>query len=947
MTSLFVTLQFDFGGFMTTRYVSPQWVRFLCATSAATMALACADSAWAACSTPGTTVVCDTSAPNPAGPIGGTNITLNSGAGVKLTDPFAGATPIYNVVTLNNGGTLNAASGSTIGTSISTTYGVVAGANSTVNMNGSIALTVANGTGVSLAQGSTLNVGSTGTIDLTAPSAVQVTGTGTTIQVNGTIRNTAMGNASAINLISTDGFGNTVNGTSNITVGATGQVLTINANTPAIVLTSGSSLTVQGLVSSLNGSNTIDYRGTAGQSANIVVAAGGTVNSSFVPAIIGTNGSGNLNLTIAGTINTIPASSTSPVTSVRLGSGDDNVTLVTGYSVNGIIDGGAGTNSLTMTGTGSGQLGTVNNFANATFASGSWTLTAPLSVTGGSVIASGASVTGSASQFVTPVLNNGTMVLNQTSAGTLSQALLSGTGQLVKTGAGSLTVNSQSAFTGATLISAGQLIMAGAMPSVVTVGSGGTLAGNGTVGGIVVQSGGIVSPSTTAGSGIGTLNVTGNYAQASGSTYVAQIAGTTADKIAVTGTAALASGSALTVTTQNASLGRYTLLTAAGGLTGQYTTVQTDLTGVSYLVTYTSNAIYLDIGRSSQTLLGLAQGRNQQGVANALIALGSGNVLYGTVGTATDDATVQAAYSQLSGDIHGAVRTAITRSADLVTDAVLARTGAATPGLRLWGQFLGSTGSSTGTEGAAKVSRDAYGGLLGLEYGAGKTALGLTLGYVHSQLNGNASTASINTPQILGYARASLDRLTVQGGIGYAWSRNKVSRQIAFNGFSDSDSARYNGTTLHGFGEVGLPLTLSSGTVTPFVAARVYRVSTDAFAETGGAAALTGAARTHWSEMSELGSRFAVPLGSNVSALSRVAWQRRFDSDDALAQLRFASGGSDFTVQGARLSRDAGSLEIGLSWTGVQRVRLDLGYHGTYGTRGTDHSGRFSLSVSL
>lgn len=929
---------------MTTRYISPRLARFLCAGSAGAMALTGASSAWAACTTTGTTVVCDTTPPNPADPVSGTNITLNSGAQVKLTDPYAGATPNFNVVTLNPGGVLNAANGSTITSSVSQTVGVYANANSTVNLNGSIALTVANGSGVSLGQGSTLNVGSAGSISVSAPSAVLVTGTGTTIQIDGTLRNSALTGSPAINLISTDSMGNTVNGTSNITIGATGQVLTSGASSPAVVLTDGSSLTVQGLAYASNNSNTIDYRGTTGQSASVTIAAGGSVQSAVLPAIVSSNG--NLNLTIAGTVYTYPATSTSPVTSIRLGSGNDNVTLVTGYSVNGTIDGGGGTNSLTLTGTGSGQLGNITNFSSATFVSGSWTLTAPLSIPGGgAVISSNASVTGSASQFVTPILDNGTLVLNQASAGTLSQALLSGTGQLVKTGAGSLTVNTQSGFTGSTLVSAGQLIMAGSMGSIVTVGNGGTLAGNGTVGGIVLQSGGIVSPGTAT--GVGTLSVSGNYAQASGSTYAAQVIGSTADKITVTGTATLASGAGLTVTTQNASFGRYTLLSATGGVTGRYTSVQTDLTGVSYLISYASDAVYLDIGRSNQTLLALARNGNQLGVANALVGLSSGSQLYGIVGTASDDATVQSAYSQLSGDLHGAVRTAITRSVDLVTDAVLTRPQATDHGLHMWGQFLGSTGSSTGTDGAAKVSRDSYGGVLGLEGAAGKATLGLVAGYVHSRLSAGASNAGVNTPQILGYARASLDGIALQGGIGYAWARNTVTRQIGFTGFSDTDTARYNGNTLHGFGEIGVPLTLGEAAVTPFVAARVYRVATDAFTETGGAAALSGAARTHWSEMVELGARVGLALGTNLSAQSRVSWQHRFADDDAIAQLRFAAGGQDFAVQGARLSRDAGALDVGLIWTGMQRVRFDLGYRGTYGSRGSDNAGHLGLSISL
>ncbi|NOW48330.1 autotransporter-associated beta strand protein [Novosphingobium sp. SG751A] len=910
------------------------------------MALCSAQIAWANCTTTGTTVFCDATSPNPyTNAIGGTDITLGAGAGLNV-DPYGGAPVSSQAIALyGTNGVLNARFGSTIVSATGIT-GVVAGANTTVNMDGAI-MVYNGGTGISLGQGATLNLTSLGLVNVSGAqvnggqAAIQITGTGATVNIDGTAysstssANSITSNA-AISLISRDLFANTVRGTATINVNATGRVVSIGTATPAVILTSGSSLNIAGLVSA-SASNAIDYRGTAGGTASVNVLAGGTVQSSGSTAIIGSTGA--MDLTVAGTVDAGGAA-----TAIQLGSANDTVTLLTGSSVKGAIDGGGGTNTLTLTGNGTGQLGATANFSTVAINSGIWTLSAPLSPVNGIAIASGATGIGSAGQWGNAISNSGTLTFNQSANETYS-GTLTGSGQLVKTGLGSLTLGNQSGFTGATLISAGRLVMAGAMPSAVTVASGGTLAGNGSVAGLIVQSGGTVSPSAASGSGVGTLNVAGNFTQASGSTYAALVNGGNASKITVSGAASLASGSKLVITTQNAVYGQsYTLLSAAGGVSGQYTVVQSD---IAYRLTYDANNVAVTFGRSNAAMLALAQGANQQGMANGLIGLSSSNALYAALALTPDDATLRAAYPQLTGDLHGAVRAAILHAADMLTETALARTGTHQSGWRLWGQLQGSTGNSTGLGGATPVSRQSIGGVMGLENGLGAVTLGLAAGYRHTRLNAATGTASVNTPEVLAYARAALRGLSLQGGLGYVWASNHVSRQVSFTGFSDSDQASYKGNVLHGFGEIGVPVALGGGVVTPFVAGRVYRLSTDGFAEQGGAAALQGEARTRWSEMTELGARLATPVAGGISAQGRVAWQHRYGASQGRTTLGFVAGGQSFAVSGADLSRNAAAFDLGLNWAGAKGVVLDVGYHGVLGEQGVDHAGRVTLSLKL
>jgi fibronectin-binding autotransporter adhesin len=181
---------------------------------------------------------------------------------------------------------------------------------------------------------------------------------------------------------------------------------------------------------------------------------------------------------------------------------------------------------------------------------------------------------------------------------TVSTTAISGSGSVIKDGAGILTLSATNTYTGATTVSNGTLVVNGNISNSrhTTVASGASIGGSGTIGALTVSSGGFINP----GNSPGILN-TGNYVQAG--TYNAEITGLTPgvtghDQINVTGTVDITSGSL----TALFSAGTYAandlifilLNEGTDAITGTYTglaqgTTVTSYGGFDWQISYTAN----------------------------------------------------------------------------------------------------------------------------------------------------------------------------------------------------------------------------------------------------------------------------------------------------------------------------------------------------------------------
>lgn len=182
-----------------------------------------------------------------------------------------------------------------------------------------------------------------------------------------------------------------------------------------------------------------------------------------------------------------------------------------------------------------------------------------------------------------------------------------------------------------------------------------------------------------------------------------------------------------------------------------------------------------------------------------------------------------------------------------------------------------------------------------------------------------------------------------------SFSALDATRSLAFPGFAESASTRYDAVTTQVFSEASYSLTLGKIAAEPFGGLAFAHLNVDGFAENGGGvAALSGSANHLDIGYSTLGGRAAVDyrLANGMALTPRVsvAWQHAFGALTPTETLTFNSTGQTFAVAGLPIARDTALFDGGLDLRLSPRAEVGLSYSGQYGARATSNSIKGNLT---
>jgi autotransporter-associated beta strand protein len=540
---------------------------------------------------------------------------------------------------------------------------------------------------------------------------------------------------------------------------------------------------------------------------------------------------------------------------------------------------------------------------------------------------------------------NKRLVFNRSDVFTFGGSI-TGPGQVLQAGSGTLILSGQSGYAGPTNVDAGTLAVTGSITSPVFVNSGAALSGSGTVGSTTINAGGLLAPVNPGGA----LTVQGNLAFASAGAYLVQIADAGSDRVNVTGSATLA-GNVFAALSASIVQKQYTILTATGGVAGTFAGVNNLPAALPGNLSYDADNVFLNLSLNYNALGSLNS--NQQNVANALSNFFNSNgsiplsyalltpatlsQIAGESATGSQQTTFQAMtqfITTLLDPFIGGRETApaTTPSANYAAEdngvSAYAAIGRAQsqderaayaavftkaplrqiydPHWSVWASPF--AGSQTTDGNAVTGSNSATSRIFGMAAGADyllspRTIAGFALAGGGTNFSvANSGTGRSDLFQTGVFVRHNAGAAYVSAALAYGWQDVTTDRMV----MADKLHAEFNANALSGRVEGGYRFASPWFGITPYAAGQFTTFFLPAYVESAvfgsNAFALGYGSQSLTDTRTELGFRtdrsFALATGL-LTLRSRFAWAHDYDPDRAIAATFQALPGASFVVNGA------------------------------------------------
>ena len=639
------------------------------------------------------------------------------------------------------------------------------------------------------------------------------------------------------------------------------------------------------------------------------------------------------------------------------GSIDDNGALIFAQASDGTFAGPiTGTGLMTKDDAGALTLSGTSSVASTEIAAGSLIVTG--SLTSAVTIDAAATLQGGSANLAGSFADNGTLVFNQTTDGTLASAI-NGTGVIVKEGAGLIALNGVSSVT-STTVNAGNLQIGDAshsgaqLTSAVTVNPGGTLSGHGTIVGSVLNNG-EVSPGGT----IGVLTVNGDYTQTSTGTLAIDVSLTDSSQLRVTGTAHLAGTLAFDAGPGVYRKGQQYDFLTAGAITGSFATIDIEgpanfsisQEGDSFIATATAGNFALSGGATAnQRAIVPAFNDYPVGVsdfdpvATAIINLGPGPA---------QNLAVNELGSEIGPDLVSASRDTVRSLLAGLTEQLAARPGSDGGGSAdpVWVQGIGRF-QQVSSDGNAHGFNDSAAGIAGgVQRDFGAATLGGAVSYDQTwvSLAGLPQSGDVSNVSLGLYGEERFGTLYADLGGLVGWDHDSVKRLIAAPGVSRQATGGFDGMSAGVIGRVGDRISMSGGwTLEPRVGFDWSHVDQNAYTETGAGGADLAVAGEHQDAVqSLLGARVSRDFSAALSGEASLDWAHDFnDLTPRGAQSFAAAPGTGFAIAGVNPGRDAAVIRAGLNYH-TSRVTLFAQYDGSFSNRADDNEVSGGLRIAF
>jgi autotransporter-associated beta strand protein len=902
--------------------------------------------------------------------------------GGTLQAGFAGAFSPNSAFTVNSTLDLNG---------FNNTIGSLSGTGIVVN-NGTAAatLTVGSDNTNSVFSG-VLEDGSTATLALTKVGTGTLTLTGTNTYTGGTTINggtlqlgnggttgSIVGNVIDNSILALDRsdvftFGGLISGTGSVEQIGTGTtVLTAdNAYRGGTTISAGTLQLGNGGTSGSIVGNVTD-NGTLAFDRSDILTFSGVISGTGGVEQIGTG------TTILTADNTYVGGTTINGGTLQLGNGGTAGSIAGNVINNGILAFDH-SDAFTFAGTISGTGGIQQIGAGTTVLTGNNTYRGGTTISAGTLQLGNGGTTGS---IVGNVTDNGTLAFDRSDILTFS-GVISGTGGVEQIGTGTTVLTATNTYTGQTTVDDGSLIVDGSIAGTqVVVNPRGLLGGSGLISANVLNSG-IIS----AGNPTGTLTVSGNYTQRSNGTLRIQVGGTAAGQfglLAISGHATL-SGTLQIVPINGFQLAvgnKLTFLTATGGVSGNFSTIQNLVpisTAVAAQFVFLPNSVEIEATQGSFVSvlqsLGSVVTPNELAVAKALDSargdpreaalfafLNSQPIanlphdlsLIAPTQVSSINASVSIGKVQISNigqrmaNIHagstGFSSSGFTLNGEATTfgNGLAGETGAegkSGPSVlapvpeNRWGFFVTGLGEFTNVD--STPNADGYdvntGGItLGVDYRVTPYfAVGLLGGYAHNNVSlVGGGNIDVNGGTFGAYATLFgngfyLDTAVTGGPNGY--DTHRTALQGSANGSTE-------GADLNVVVSAGYDWKHGNFSIGPTASFAFGYVGLDGFSETGSLAPLKFPDQNTESETTAFGARAMYEWKiRNITLIPQVsaAWQHEYGSVAYQVIAGFASGaGTNFTVNGPEIGRDSLLIGAGVSIIWSDRFSTYVFYDG-------------------